>query len=60
MSACQQAKAKRNKLRRGYSYLGNSLRRPVTKGASNRTVSESIAAARRTAARQAAASKKKG
>jgi hypothetical protein len=53
------AGAIRKKLTSGYAHLGNARKRPRLKGASNRSVSESIAAARRTAARQAAASKKK-
>lgn len=59
MSACQQAKAKRRKMRNGYAGMGKSLRRPHVSGRSYRSVSESIAAARSTAAREAAAARKK-
>lgn len=53
MSACQQAKAKRSKMRNGYAHLGGSLRRPSISGMSYRSVQESIAAARSAAAREA-------
>jgi hypothetical protein len=43
----------------GYSAMGNALGRPKITGHKNRSVADSIAAARRTAARIAAASKKK-
>lgn len=46
-------------IKNGYAAMGNSRGRPRHKGASNRSVAESIAAARRTAARIAAASSKK-
>ncbi len=59
MSASQQAKSKRRKMRNGYAHMGNSLSRPRISGQSFRSVAESIAAARVTAARVAAASKKK-
>ena len=60
MSASQQAKAKRRKMRNGFAHMGNSLRRPTVAGLKMRSVSDAIAAARATAARMAAASKKKG
>lgn len=50
-----QAKAARRKITNGYTHLGGAMKRPMMKGASNRSVAESIAAARRTAARQSAA-----
>lgn len=59
MSACQQAKAKRSKMRNGYAHMGGSMRRPTVSGVSYRTVSESIAAARNAAAREAKAKTKK-
>lgn len=59
MSACQQAKSKRNKMRNGFACMGNSLRRPRISGMSYRTVSESIAAARNAAAREAKSKVKK-
>lgn len=59
MSACQQAKAKRRKMRSGYAYLGNSLKRPTVAGVSHRTVAESIARNRMQAIREAAARTKK-
>lgn len=40
-------------MRNGYAAMGGALRRPMHKGASNRSVAESIAAARNAAARQA-------
>lgn len=59
MSASQQAKAKRRKMRNGYAHLGNSLKRPTVSGLKMRSVKEAIAAAARTAARMAQASKGK-
>lgn len=59
MSACQQAKAKRSKMRNGYAHLGGSMRRPTVAGQSFRSVAESIAAARNAAAREAKAKTKK-
>ena len=53
------AGAARRKLTNGYAHMGNSLRRPRIKGASTRSVADSIAAARRAAAREAAAKKTK-
>lgn len=53
MSACQQAKAKRAKMRNGYAYLGGNLRRPTVAGLSYMSVSESIARARAAASAEA-------
>lgn len=53
MSAAQQAKAKRRKMVTGYAYLGNSRRRPRISGVSYLSISESIAAARNAAVREA-------
>ena len=55
----QQAKASARKMRNGYAHMSGDLRRPRIKGASNRTVADAIAAARRTAAREAASRKAK-
>lgn len=54
-----QAKAARRKITSGYAHLGNALQRPRMPGAKNRTIGESIDRARRLAANQAKASKKK-
>lgn len=59
MSASQQAKAARRKMRNGYAHLGSSLRRPRISGISHRSVAESINAARLAAAREAKAKSKK-
>lgn len=59
MSASQQAKAARRKMRNRYAHMGNSLQRPRISGQSYRSVSESIAAARATAARVAKATAKR-
>lgn len=58
MSACQQAKAKRRKMRDGYAHLGNSLKRPTVAGKSFRTVSDSIAQARQQAMAEQARKRK--
>lgn len=48
-------------IKNGYAAMGGNKRRPIYKGTTTRTVAESIAAARRTAQREAAArSSKKG
>lgn len=59
MSACQQAKAKRSKMRNGYAHMGSSLKRPAVAGLKHRSVKEAIAAAAATAARMTKASKGK-
>ncbi len=46
-------------IRNGYAAMGKSLKRPKFAGAKNRSVAESIERARRVAANQAKASKKK-
>jgi hypothetical protein len=46
-------------LKNGYAGMGSALGRPYYSGATQRTVADAIAAARRTAAREAAARKKK-
>lgn len=43
----------------GYAAMGNALGRPIYKNASGRSIADAIAAARRTAAREAAARMKK-
>lgn len=53
-----QAGAARRKITNGYAHLAGALKRPRMKGASTRSVADSIAAARRAAAREAASKKK--
>lgn len=45
--------------RNGYAAMGGALRQPRVSNPSGRTVADAIAAARRTAVREAAAKKKK-
>lgn len=46
-------------IKNGYAAMGGNKRRPIYPSVQNRSVSEAIAAAKRTAARMAAASKSK-
>ncbi len=61
MSAAQQAKAARRKMRNGYGHLGsgNVRGKPIYKAASQVSVAEAVAAGKRQAAREAAARKSK-
>jgi hypothetical protein len=54
-----QSGAARRNLTNGYARMGKSMQRPRIKGASMRSVSESIQAARNAAARAAKITKKK-
>lgn len=59
MSAAQQSKAKRRKMRNGYAHMGNAMGRPIYKGVnSGRSIADAIAAERAKAAREARAKKK--